>query len=176
MNCRTVQPLLSEYIDNTLSARETWEVDRHLAECNSCNRALNEMRRTVGLVASSPRFEVSDDFMASLQVRLAGVEPSPARWAWLEGLRDLFRPRALPAWGALGALGTAALAFVMLVPRGPQIPAAKLGVPVAEPAIVQSAARQNLALQAADPFADIAAANLSAHVSTDLASDTESIN
>jgi anti-sigma factor RsiW len=176
MNCRNVQPSLSEYIDNTLSARETWEVDRHLAVCNECNRALNEMRRTVNLAGAAPRFEVSESFLAGLQSRLAGVEPAPARWAWVEGLRELFRPRVLQTWGAaLGAVGTAALALVLFMPR-PVIVPGENRMPIAEPASVQSAARQNLALQAADPFADLAAANLSAHVSTDQASDTEPTN
>src|SRR5438045_265717 len=58
MNCRNIQPLLSEYIDNVLSARDTWEVDKHLAECNGCARVVNQMRQTVRLLAESDRFEV----------------------------------------------------------------------------------------------------------------------
>src|SRR2546430_13920477 len=98
MNCRTVQPLLSEYIDNRLSARDTWEVDKHLAACNPCSRALNEMRQTVRLVVDMPRFEVSVDFMERLQSRIESVRPEPQRAAWFAGLRELFRPRVLPGW------------------------------------------------------------------------------
>src|SRR5258708_37439088 len=79
MNCKRALPLLSEYIDNSLSARDTWEVDRHLAGCNGCTRALNELRRTVDIVAESARFEVSPDFISCLQSRLEGLEPSTER-------------------------------------------------------------------------------------------------
>src|SRR5258708_2937961 len=115
MNCKKFEPLLSEYIDNSLSARNTWEVDRHLADCNSCSRALNELRRTVDIVADSAQFAVSPDFMAGLQSRLAGLEPAPERRAWISWVRELFRPRVLPAWGAAAA--TCALAVIILTSR-----------------------------------------------------------
>src|SRR5437016_1749655 len=98
MECNSIQQQLSEYLDNALSARETWELDKHLAECNACTRLLNELRGTVQAVADAPRFEVSADFMETLNARLAKVEPKPARWAWIENIRALFRPRVLPAW------------------------------------------------------------------------------
>src|SRR5437763_1632634 len=96
MNCKQVQPRLSEYIDNSLSARDTWEIDRHVVDCNPCNRQLNELRRTVELLTAAPRREVSDDFTASLQTRLERLEPAPARWAWVEGIGQAFRPRVMP--------------------------------------------------------------------------------
>ena len=169
MDCRNVQPLLSEYIDNALSGRSTWEVDRHLADCHECTRLLNELRRTADLVGSAPRFEVSPDFMSNLQSRLARLEPEPARSAWLEGIRRLFRPRVIPAWGA--ALGTCVLAVILMIPR----PGAKL-TPASEPMNVQVAARQNVALSASDPFADTAAANLTAHVATQPEGAGDSVN
>src|SRR4051812_42539676 len=101
MNCKTVQPMLSEYIDNVLSARDTWEVDKHLADCNTCGRALNELRQTVRLLGETTRFEVEPEFMQKLQSRIATLEPERPRSAWVANLHDLFRPRALPAWGAV---------------------------------------------------------------------------
>jgi anti-sigma factor RsiW len=163
MNCQKMHPLLSEYIDNALSARATWEVDKHLAACHHCTRMLNEMRRTVEAVASAPRFEVSGDFMEKLQARLANVEPEPPRRAWLNALEEVFRPRLRPVWGA--ALGTCALAVVMMissktpvvehpVTSGPSVPAM--------PAMVTVAQTQNIALTANDPLGDAAAASMQA--------------
>src|SRR5437773_8586705 len=100
MNCRTAQPLLSEYIDNALSARQTWDLDRHLGVCHECTRLLNELRRTAELTSGAPRFEVSTDFMDRLQSKLANVEPEAGGAAWIQTVRALFRPRILPAWGA----------------------------------------------------------------------------
>src|SRR5437667_11844587 len=107
-----MQPLLSEYMDNSLSARSTWEVDRHLSECHYCTRTLNELRRTASLLSEAPRAQVSDYFVLNLQAKLAGVEPAPPRNAWIAGVRQLLRPRALPAWGA--AVATCALAVVLI--------------------------------------------------------------
>src|SRR5947207_456931 len=98
MDCRTAQPLLSEYIDNALSARQTWDLDRHLGLCHECTRLLNELRRTTELTANAPLFEVSADFMARLQSKLANVEPKTSA-GWIQTVRSLFRPRILPAWG-----------------------------------------------------------------------------
>jgi anti-sigma factor RsiW len=153
MDCQKVQPLLSEYIDNVLSARDTWEVDKHLAVCNPCTRALNEMRRTVDLLASAPRFEVSTDFMEKLQGRISALEPKPSRGAWLASLREAFRPRVLPAWGA--AMAVCALALIAFVP-----PKAPTPPPPQNGEIAQTVKSQNVALAASNPLGDPAAALL----------------
>jgi anti-sigma factor RsiW len=172
MRCYAVEPLLSEYIDNRLSARQTIEVERHLAECNACARSLNELRRTVSLVGDSARLSVSEDFMRNLQSRLEGLQPNPAPRAWLESVRSLFRPRILPVWGAAAA--AAAIAVIVLMPQNPEI----VGVsrPARKPNISAIAAsHQNVAISASDPFADIASANLAAHVTEESGMEPESL-
>jgi anti-sigma factor RsiW len=161
MNCQKIHTLLSEYVDNALSARATWEVDKHLAACHHCTRMLNEMRRTVEAVASAPRFEVSGDFMEKLQARLANVEPEPPRRAWLSGLEELFRPRLRPVWGA--ALGTCALTAVMLVSSKEAVVEHPVPSLPAVPAMVTVAQTQNIALTANDPLGDAAAASMQAN-------------
>jgi len=161
MNCRNAQPRLSEFLDNKLSARATWEVDLHLADCHECTRILNEMRRTVDLVVGAPRYEVSDDFIQNLQSRIGGLEPAAPRWAWIDAVRSAFRPRVLPVWGA--AMVTGALAIVMLVPRtepSSPTPSSQQSSPE-----VRHATGASVALSATDPFADLGVANLAAHFS-----------
>lgn len=170
MNCKITQPRLSEYIDETLSGRDTWEVDRHLAACHECTRLLNELRRTTALVQSAPRREVSTAFMSSLQTRLAHIEPRPARCAWLEAIRAAFRPRFLPAWSA--GLTAIALALVFLIPRQGALITPVPDVSTSE----ETAAHQNVAFSATDPFADTAAANLAAHFSSHPTGDSESMD
>ncbi len=160
MNCRKVQPRLSEFLDNKLSARDTWEVDLHLADCHECTRVLNEMRRTVDLLAGAPRYEVSGDFIQNLQNRIGGMEPAAPRWAWVEAVRSALRPRALPALGA--ALATCALAIVLLIPRPPVPPGPQPNSPQNTPE-VRHATGASVALSATDPFADLGVANLAAH-------------
>jgi anti-sigma factor RsiW len=157
MSCKKIQPLLSEFVDNKLSARSTWEVDLHLAECHECTRLLNEMRRTVDLLADSPQFEVSADFMQRLQDRIGESEPAAPRFAWLESVRAAFRPRLLPAWGA--GLATCALAALLLIPRGMGVIS---GTPAPMGQEVRQATRASVALSATDPFADLGVVNLAA--------------
>lgn len=159
MNCNTVQPMLSEYIDNVLSARDTWEVDKHLADCNACGRALNEMRQTVRLIGETPRLEIGAEFMENLHTRISALAPDRPRTAWMASLRAIFRPRAFPAWGA--TLGTCALALFMIVHRVPT--ETGLVPPIATltaPPLMQTARNQSVALAAANPFGDPAAAAL----------------
>jgi len=171
MKCRAVEPLLSEYIDDRLSARQTLEVQRHLADCNGCARTYNELRRTVEFVSASPQLQVSDDFMSGLQSRLEGLEPKPSPSAWIENVRSLFRPRVLPVWGAAAAV--AALAVVMLIPSAEVDQVRPAGPRLQEAATTRTASHQNVAISASDPFADIGAANLAAHASADSGGDAE---
>lgn len=179
MNCHEIEPLLSEYIDNTLSARQTWEVDRHLAECNLCTHAANALRKTVALLSDAPTYDLSVDFMAKLQSRLAEVEtnqPMPSFLQnWRTNLAEMFRPRVRPVWG-LG-LATCVLATVLavqFVPRSlPAVDSPRVAV-VVEPVkrvTVRQAASQNIAIEASDPFGDTAAANLAAHATNESAAD-----
>ena len=172
MKCNKMQPLLSEYVDNSLSARETWEVDRHVTQCYECARVLNELRRTVELVGSADRYEVSPEFVDRLETRISGIEPNAPRGAWLGGLGRIFRHRALPAWGL--AVASCALAILVFIPHpepgGSQPPVVR---PASESGHVAVAANQNVALAASDPFADIATANLTAHASADMSVESD---
>jgi anti-sigma factor RsiW len=151
--------MLSEYIDNTLSARDMLQVEAHVADCNACARSLNEMRQTVRLVAELPRFEVGADFMQSLQTRLAAVEPEPSRPAWIDGIRQLFRPRAIPVWGA----AVCGAVLVAVIPRPSSVPGeGTIATASSGPSIVQTARNQSVALAAANPLGDPAAAALMA--------------
>lgn len=165
MRCKAVEPRLSEYIDNRLSARGTLEVERHISDCHSCTRALNELRRTVALLNESPERAVSADFMANLQSRLNGLEPAPTPRAWMQNIASLFRPRVLPVWGAAAAM--AGLAIVMMIPRTPEISTDVIGIRPADVTAAQTASHQNLAISVSDPFADIGASNLAAHATTE---------
>lgn len=72
--CRTIEPLLSEYFENDLSARQVWEVEKHLAECSDCSSLSRQMQATVEALHSVERLDTSRDFMAKLHARLDNVE------------------------------------------------------------------------------------------------------
>lgn len=70
MPCLTFDRIY-EYLDGTLGPAERGEVDRHLAGCAFCRRAL-EIRRTIAEAASAlPDEPVPDDFAAGVMVRVA---------------------------------------------------------------------------------------------------------
>ena len=175
--CRSVQNSLSDYLENTLAARDAWSVEKHLASCLSCAKYLGEMQATVALLRSAPRFDTSDDFMAKLHAQLDSVGMKPAGpLSRLAGFRDwllasgsgLRSPR-LPALGlSLSAIALlAVIATNQLAPK----PANDLPpLPVAAPVVSPTASQQlnhNVALSANSPFDDPAAANLEAHAQMD---------
>src|SRR5437016_11161807 len=87
--CGQVQALLSDYVDNTLSARQAWNVEKHLADCPACTALSQELRATVRLLQATPHLDTADDFMAKLHARLDTVEPATFRKpSPLETVRD----------------------------------------------------------------------------------------
>jgi anti-sigma factor RsiW len=163
MKCSKVQALLSEYVDNALSARDTWEVERHLSVCYECTRLVNELRRTVAILVEAPRYEVSPEFMERLQARISKLEPAPVRQTWGSSLGYLLRPRTLSAWG----VGFACVLLLMLwfMPRSTRVsnkPLSLLEGPHVAVRLVQVAKAQNILMAASDPFEDLSAANLAA--------------
>ena len=171
--CRDTQGLLSEYTDNTLSARQVWEVEKHLAVCKECGQASRQMQETVSLLRGAARFDTGDDFMARLHARLDDVSPEPARRQSvtertreaLSRVRDGFAVRRIPGLNlGMAAAGVAALLFMVQNTVTP--PAVKTNgganVVVSTAALnsVHENLQRNVALSANDPLGDVAAENL----------------
>ncbi len=173
--CQNVRSLLSEYQENALSARQTWEVEKHLATCPDCATESRQLQATVQLLREAPRRDTGDDFMARLHARLdEAAETSAPRptWRqaaqdWLAGTRALLTPRRMaPALGL--SLAAATLTGIVVFNR----PAAttSLSLPVGASSAAHSAAvaaseplEKNVALAASNPFDDPVAAHLEAH-------------
>ena len=176
--CQQTRTRLSDYMENTLSGREAWNVEKHLTACPPCSQYLREMQATVSLLQMAPRLDTSDDFMARLHAQLDAVEPaaqSPlARFAgWRDRMADfgaLLRSPRIPALSlSLSAVAlVAALAVNQLAPGTK--PAETVTVPVPHPVVSASATlnlNNNVALSASNPFDDPAAANLEAQSQPD---------
>ncbi len=182
--CGKIPSLLSEYVDDTLSGRQVWEVEKHLAECADCAALLHEMRATVQLMQAAPHYDTSDDFMAKLHTRLDTLEPqkTPGRPRleavrdWLADAQEALRTRRAPAL----AFGTAmlALAVFLLLPRPVTGPSGgNLPVPPSMTPPPTAALQRSVALAANNPLDDPAAANLEAHTAlTEANSVSESDN
>ena len=159
--CRSVEPLLSDYMENALSAREIWEVEKHLTSCTACTQLSQQMQATVQVLRAADRYDTADDFMAKLHARLDRVEPEPARRPsvrdmaqnWLGALQAGLRTWHVPALTA----GFAAAALVLLVQSNlPVVPATSATPPAAEH-LREDLSRQ-VAFVASNPFDDPVAA------------------
>src|SRR5580693_6714598 len=124
--CRVTESVLAAYMDNTLSARDVWEVEKHFARCPSCAATARQMQSTVDLLRAAPRLDTGDDFMAKLHARLDDLEPKrPTVWStingWMGAAAAAVNARRMPAVG-LG-LASAALAAVLIWSRPAPPPA-----------------------------------------------------
>ena len=81
--CRSIQRCLSDYIDYTLSARQTIIMAQHLRFCRDCQLELKSLRRTEALlrvhVPPQPPEGYYDQFGEQLQ-RLIEKQPRPIWW------------------------------------------------------------------------------------------------
>ncbi len=159
--CRSVEPMLSDYRENALSAREVWEVEKHLTACKACTQLSQQMQATVQVLRNADRYDTADDFMAKLHARLDDLEPEPARGLrdmaqnWLVSLRAGMRTWHVPALTA----GFAAAALVLLVHGNLSVVPPKAITPVTaeRPAPSEDMSRQ-VAFAASNPFDDPVAA------------------
>jgi anti-sigma factor RsiW len=77
--CRALLASLSEYIDGELDPALCGEVDAHMKGCDPCERFVEALRRTVRLVGSTPREELSEEARSELRRVLEALrrgEPS----------------------------------------------------------------------------------------------------
>ena len=71
LKCNTIQRLISDYIDNTLSTNDTAKVKKHLSFCQSCQKEAAALKKTRDLVVGfyvAP--EVSDSYYHQFEVAL----------------------------------------------------------------------------------------------------------
>ncbi len=114
MDCREIQPLLSQMSDGAVTPDTAARIEAHLAECEACRSLLRELKQTKALVANLPQESVSSQFMDTLRREmrvLRHVEQAERGllqkvWDWMVG----------PAWAPAPLRRFAAAAvFVLLL-------------------------------------------------------------
>ena len=71
LKCNTIQRFLSDYIDDTLSTRETEKVEGHLNFCRACQHEVAALKKTRDLVVDFyVKPEVSDSYYHQFEVEL----------------------------------------------------------------------------------------------------------
>lgn len=162
--CRNTGLMLSDYVDNTLSARGMWEVEKHLAECAECSHLLQLTQQTVHVLRSADRFDTGDHFMANLHARLDELGPVPSRRSpvavlreWMLDIRQHLNARPIPTL----SVGMASFLLAALIFSG-RAPVATTINPAATEAVSQDALDKHVAVTASNPFDDPVAAKLEA--------------
>jgi anti-sigma factor RsiW len=99
--------LLSAYLDNQVTAAERGRIEGHLSSCETCQRELEALRQTVGLLHAMPRLAVPRAF--TLSEAQVGIRRPAARPAWYGGV--------LRGMGAVAAVVLVALIATSLLRR-----------------------------------------------------------
>ncbi len=166
MNCNTVKPLLSEFLDERLAAATAWQVQTHLSECAACGKVCRDLEALRRALQALPTRQPSANFDAALAQRLALTRRPAPRQTWRDRLAPPFRrPASLlrPAF-ALG-MAVAAVGGVLLLPAHPPAPDPAAAVrSSADHAFVADCVAQRRRDAAGEPLADLAAQNLAGHL------------
>lgn len=130
-DCKKTQPLLSEYVDGTLSGDDAWSVKLHLASCAVCSQVADEISATASLLRGLPRLDTSDAFEDALARRLANQVLQPRPMTLLDRFRDRFtlpqitvrRTAVLTTAGAVAAIVPFGIFFAVRnnLPSSPDI-------------------------------------------------------
>jgi anti-sigma factor RsiW len=66
MSCQELVELATSYLDGALSTTDRRAFEQHLALCVGCDRYLDQLRRTVGLLGAVPGDALSERAMERL--------------------------------------------------------------------------------------------------------------
>ncbi len=135
LDCKKIQPRLSEYVDGAVDHETAWNLKMHLSSCGVCSRIESELRATAGLLRSLPEVGPSLDFEAKLSMRLADQVLQPRRVSLLDRMRDWWfdAPYARPA--VTSGLAVAAILPAAFFAFGGRTAATGTGVSVQSAAV-----------------------------------------
>jgi anti-sigma factor (TIGR02949 family) len=77
-NCEEVQSALSNYIDDDVSPELRRDLERHLAECRTCQVLYDTTRKTLQIVTNTGSFEVPEGLSERLVKRMMNALSPPS--------------------------------------------------------------------------------------------------
>lgn len=117
MDCSGIEQWLSEYLESSLPAEETENVEKHLLDCSRCSALLKEMRSALNLCRNYPTLEMDPDFLEKILLRTSG---HPRTRSFRERLDQYFlRPLLTPRFAVGASLATLFLVLMtnLVVPK-----------------------------------------------------------
>lgn len=165
MDCKTVKPMLSEFVDDRLDAGTAWQVQTHLSGCAACGQVCRDLEAIRWALQALPTHQPSSTFDAALAQRLALTRRPMPRQTWRDRFALPFQ-RPLPLLRPVFALGVAlaAVSGVLLLPAHPPMPDPVVARSSADHAFVADCMAQRRRDAAGEPLADLAAQNLAGHL------------
>lgn len=165
MNCKTVKPLLSEFVDERLDAATAWQVQTHVSQCAACGPLLHDLEALRRKMQALPTRQPSANFEAALAQRLALTRRPEKRQTWRDKIAGALR-RPAPLLRPALALGIAVTAVggVLLLPSHPRVVATPAAVRSADHAFVADCLAQRRSDAAGEPLGDLSAQNLAGHL------------
>ncbi len=115
--CQRFEILLSGYRDGELGSVSRWRVERHLASCSACARALKALEKVGACVKENEASQGHPDLWEKIRIALPAVDAEiEAQNATLwNRLRTMFEKNLLPNWDFSQALiGTASVFLIGL--------------------------------------------------------------
>jgi len=107
MNCQKIKKLLNPYIDKTLDADMSKQVDEHLKSCPICNKEYQSLKEIITSLNSLSNQSVPTDFTQSIMAKISQKEIQ-IQSSWMDSLKRQF---SFPRFSLrlAGAAATAAL-------------------------------------------------------------------
>lgn len=175
LDCKKIQPLLSEYVDGALPGDSAWEIKLHLSSCAVCSRVADELSATTKMLSSLPRLDTSAGFEKALARRLAeqALQPRPAGWkdilrGWWEtprvrrpslataaGLAALVPVVAILTYNARNAPQTVSPAAIS-VTSSQQMQPGQMAIVTPAVATLEQFADEHAAYESSEPLSDSA--------------------
>jgi anti-sigma-K factor RskA len=118
MVCRQYQELISDYIDGSLELGEQTQIERHLADCESCRAVRDDLLQIVHFSHQLPQHAPSGAVWSRIEADVLEERGSWFRtvswWAWLKTRHFNL---SLPQMAATAAAVVIAVSAVVLVSR-----------------------------------------------------------
>ncbi len=135
MNCIEVHNLLSEYLDGEIQGTEREDVQKHLAQCESCAQAFAVLQSTSRLLSEAQELEPPVGLLE--QIEVATINRPTLGQKVRNALEQLTRVPASARWTMASAAAAAVVLFAVMSNPGLHL-AKHMSVPSSAPQVTAS--------------------------------------
>ena len=117
MNCRKTESLLGDYLDDELPIEDRRAVEDHMADCEQCAAAKEDMDLALAFTGEAPRVELPGDLVANILDATVHAEPPAGGMAVAGGgvmgwVRPFLQPLLEPRFAMSVALAVVSFSIL----------------------------------------------------------------